>query len=55
MYENDIDQVVIVPKLKRNEHEQEIKENVGIMFDEIPIFKILSKRYSNVSITEDQN
>jgi len=51
-YPNKIDktiEIVIVPKLADITRNQ---KNVGIMFDEILIFKILSKRYSNVSITE---
>lgn len=51
-YPNKIDktiEIVIVPKLADITANQ---KNVGIILDEILILKILSKRYSNVSITE---
>jgi len=42
-------EIVIVPKLADITANQ---KNVGIILDEKLILKILSKRYSNVSITE---
>jgi len=51
-YPNKIDktiEIVIVPKLADITADQ---KNVGIVLDEKLILKILSKRYSNVSITE---
>ena len=51
-YPNKIDktiEIVIVPKLADITANQ---QNVGIVLDEKLILKILSKRYSNVSITE---
>ena len=51
-YPNKIDktiEIVIVPKLADITTNQ---QNVGIVLDEKLILNILSKRYSNVSITE---